>query len=132
MNITSFKVYLSGFIGEGNRGQGIFCGVLGGDIIASGFNIDTDNALIFADKFLARSSCTNYRDDNFVFNGFTIEGINEKYIGKNQSGIKKGMYYETTAEELNSPYHYMNSAWDETIWNLENLDIANGVYPTLY
>ncbi len=42
------------------------------------------------------------------------------------------MYYETTAEELNSPYNYMNSAWDETIWNLENLDIANGVYPTLY
>ncbi|MDD4291750.1 MAG: InlB B-repeat-containing protein [Clostridia bacterium] len=61
--------------------------------------------------------------DNCVVEGFTVEGGTLQSMGVEFSFC--------TAAAMSEASFYTNKGWSADVWNLDNLDIANGVYPTL-
>ena len=127
VNFDRNSVRFGGFSGLGEDGYYSWCGVLGGHFDLQGIE---ENNIFLADKFVAARAYGN--SENFVYDGYKMTGFAEECFGQNSSALNKNLYQEYSAEQLNSKEFYLNISWDETIWNLENLDIANGVYPTLY
>ena len=126
VNFDRNSVRFGGFSGLGEDGYYSWCGVLGGHFDLQGIE---ENNIFLADKFVAARAYGN--SENFVYDGYKMTGFAEECFGQNSSALNKNLYQEYSAEQLNSKEFYLNISWDETIWNLENLDIANGVYPTL-
>ena len=59
-----------------------------------------------------------YYTQEMISNSFTVDGI--------QVGTK-----QTDLSTFTSTFFKDTLLWDDTIWDLINIDIPNGIYPTL-
>ncbi len=105
-------------------------GAIDAGVSASGIIYNTTSWVDYDHNYdTVITNCANY--GSISSNNNSTEGI--VYDKKNNKIVNCYVIYENaTAVDFSSKEFYTEIlGWDDAIWNLDNLDIENGIYPTI-
>lgn len=127
-NISIKNCYNSGNIVADALWDSIVCGILAGGSINDKIENCVNMGQLECSSKTNKTPCSGIAIPSEWWDERIVMDIANSYT------LDKYADYDVTCtiEQLNSKEFYTDTlGWDELIWNLDNLDVENGIYPTL-